>query len=262
MAETKFLDRAGLVHLWGAIKTRFEAVNDRIDEVELFKFPNVTIFGEPTINHGQMSNFSTVNYAQFPFVVDFRNRPFEINMAFTTGNDVTNQQNIIDSVFGLAFAVSNGKFLIAISTNGTNWDLGAQYGTYSVQPNTPYYVKISWDGSSYKVAYSTDKQTYTDDIVIASAADPYPRQIVIGVGDRDKAIPKVFGGIINLNDSNLIISGKVVWQGMDDAGLATRLAVDMSNLDDAGTGVINGLIDTKLGDVEAALDAILGGVGT
>lgn len=37
---------------------------------------------------------------------------------------------------------------------------------------------------------------------------------------------------------------------------ATRLAVDMSNLDDNGRNVINGMIDTKLGDIENILKTI------
>lgn len=220
------------------------ALEEQIKELELYKFPNAVIIGSPIINHGQVSGFSAENYLRFPFLVDFQNRAFTINMAFTTGSNVTTQQNIIDSAFGLAFAIKDGKFLIAISTNGTSWNLGAHSGTYSVQPNTSYKVRVSWNRIQYKVEYSLDGTNYYTDISLAQTASPYPRQITIGVGDLNAAQPHPFGGIIDLNYSDLYVSGDLVWQGMDDVGLATRAAIDLSNIDAAGVQRILNILAT------------------
>lgn len=213
------------------------AINElvaKVDDLELFKFPNVTIIGAPTINHGQISGFTSADFLKFPFLVDFHGQPFEINMAFTTGANVTNQENIFDSDYGLAFAIRSGHFVIAISTNGTTWDLGEGVGTYTVLPNTTYYVRLSWDGSSYKLAYSLDGSAYTDDITKAGTSQPYPRQIYIGVGENFASVVNHFAGTINLNKADLRIAGEVVWLGMDDAGLSTRADVSLSNIDAAG----------------------------
>lgn len=226
-------------------------VDDQIKEVELYKFPNVTIIGEPTINHGQISDFSSTSYLKFPFLVDFHNNAFEINMEFTTGSNVLNQENIFDSDFGLAFAVRQGKFVIAISTNGTSWNIGEGVGTHNVQARTTYYVRLSWNKLVYKLEYSFDNQTFTTDISKTAATQPYPKQIYIGVGENFTEIMNHFSGIINLNNASLKIGTEIVWQGMDDAGLSTRADTSLDNIDSDG--------EQKIKDLAAEVAVIFGG---
>lgn len=211
-------------------------IKAELAKLKLFKFPNATIFGQPTIQDGQVSNFSDTNYLQFPFLVNFAGRPWQIDCAFTTGADVSQQHNIFDSAFGLAFAFANGHFVMALSSDGQTWNIGAPEGTHDILPNTTYYVRIAWDGQTYTLAFSTDREEYTTDISVASTASLYPRQIVIGKSILSPGA--VFNGSINMNHAYLTISGKVVWQGMDDAGLATRMAIDMSNIDEAGVELL------------------------
>lgn len=223
------------------------AQKSELDELKLFKFPNVTIIGEPTINNGQISDFSVNDYLEFPFLVNFRDRAFEINFDIKTGSNVTAQENILDSDFGLAFAVRNSRFVMAVSTNGTSWNLGEIIGSNVILPNTSYRVKISYDRLRYKIQYSIDGgQTYIEDAVKTAAnQSPFPKQMYIGVGEVNAAVKNVFTGIINLNYANLKINNELVWQGMDDVGLATRLAVDMSNIDPAGEQKVKDIIATE-----------------
>lgn len=231
-----------------------DAIEDKIDEIQLFKFPNATIIGEPTIQNGQVSDFSTVSYLQFPFIVDLHNKAFEINFCFTTATNVQTQQNILDSRFGIALAISGGKGLMAISSNGTSWNIGSTAGTMNIESNTTYYAKLTWDGIQYKTALSTNGTDFTQDMVLVGAQAPHPTTIFIGGCDTvetgHSAHP--FLGSINLNKATLSIMGNVVWQGMDDAGLATRLATDMSNIDEAGEQKIKdiALANTITMDVE------------
>lgn len=218
------------------IETDITGIKSKIEDIELFKFPNVTIIGEPTIQNGQVSDFSTVNYLQFPFIVDLHNKAFEINFCFTTATNVQTQQNILDSKFGLALAIKDGKGLMAISSNGTSWNIGNTTGTMNIEPNTTYYAKLTWNGIQYKTALSTNGEDYTEDMVLVGAQAPHPTTIFIGGCDTLATghDPHPFLGTINLNNANLIVSGNVIWSGMDDAGLATRMATDMSNIDEAG----------------------------
>lgn len=87
------------------VNTKVSALEKKVEEIELTKIPNLTLFGSPTIQSGQIKAFTADNYAQFPFLVDFQSKPFEINMCVTMGANVTAQENIFDSEFGLAFAV-------------------------------------------------------------------------------------------------------------------------------------------------------------
>ena len=219
-----------------------------LDELKLFKFPNVTIIGEPTINNGQISDFSENNYLLFPFMVNLKDRVFEINFEVTTGSDVITQQNILDSEYCLAFAIRDSKFILALSTNGTSWDLGEIIGSSIVLPNRTYRIKISYDRMTYKVFYSIDggNEYILDAQKVVSEQSPYPKQMYIGVGGVYGTSSKnVFSGIINLNYANLKINGELVWQGMDEVGLATRLAVDMSNIDPAGEQKVKDIISTE-----------------
>lgn len=227
------------------IKRKVAELEQIVTELQLFKFPNATIIGTPKIDNGQVSGFSAEDYMQFPFIMDFRSKPFAIDMCFTTGDNVSTQQNIFDSKFGLAFAIISGHFVMAISTNGESWNVGAITGTHTVLPNTTYYVRISWDGSKYAIEYSFDASEYTLDATVNSAVQPFPKTVIIGVGDIDSSHPEPFLGTINLNRAYLSVNGTVFWQGMDDSGISTRMAVDMSNIDDAGKEVISGLAPVK-----------------
>lgn len=223
---------------------------DKGDSITMF--PNVTIFGQPTIQKSQISNFSANNYLQFPFVVDFAGRPWQIDCAITTGSNVSQQHNVLDSAFGLAFAFSGGKFVLALSSDGTSWNLGATSGTHTILANTTYYIRISWDGSVYKLAYSTDKETWVDDITVTSSASLASKQIIIGKSLDNRYI---FNGSINMSEAHLTISGKIVWEGMDDAGLATRMAIDLSNIDEEGKQRVNQIVnDGEVGQKLSELD--------
>lgn len=217
------------------LETDLHNIEKKVEDIETFKFPNATIIGNPVINNGQVSGFSDSDYLQFPYIVDFNGRPFVIDTNFTTSDDLTAQQNIFDSDFGFAFAIRNNHFVIAVSTNGTSWNLGEAVGTYTILPNTTYKVKLSWDGNIYKVAYSIDNgQTYIDDIALNASASPYPKQIYIGIGENFGSVLNFFKGSINLNYCELIISNTLDWQGMDDVGIASRLARDLSNISEMG----------------------------
>lgn len=217
------------------VQGHLQTLHDNIKDIELFKFPNATIIGEPIIQNGQVSGFTAENYLQFPFILDLHDKPFVIDFCFTTGNDVTTQQNILDSEFGLALAIANGKGLMAISHNGTSW-AGSIVGTLAIQPNTTYYARMSWNRMNYQTQLSTDGTTYTPDMNFGSTQSPYPRTMFIG-GCSGSAIghtPHPFSGTINMNYAYLTVDGNIIWQGMDDAGLATRMTTDVSNITEAG----------------------------
>lgn len=211
-------------------------LDEKVREIELSKVPNVTLRGELTVSQGQVSGFSTVSYMQFPFVLDLTNTAFQIDFCFTTATDVQTQQNILDSYFGIALAIANGKGLMAISSNGTSWNIGSIAGTMDIQSNTTYYARLTWDGLQYKTFLSTDGVVYTQDMVLVGAVRPYPRTIFIGGCDQVETghAPHPFLGTINMNKAYMYLNGQLYWQGMDDVGLDTRADLSLSNLDEVG----------------------------
>lgn len=210
----------------------------RIEDLIVSKFPNATPIGQPTVQDGYVSGFSATTYMQFPFEDISRGLPFDIYFSFTTSNDVTTQQNIIDSYFGIAVAISNSKGLMAISTNGTNWESGSIIGSNTISPNTTYYAKVSWTGTEYSTALSTDDKTYVPDMHYSNSNSPHKTAIYIG------GSPNIFGpnsahpfkGTINFRGAKVYLPtlDLTVWEGMADVAVASRANVSLSNLDEAG----------------------------
>lgn len=48
-------------------REEFDDLSDKVQDLQLFKFPNVTIFGEPTIQNGQISGFQKQTMYNFHF---------------------------------------------------------------------------------------------------------------------------------------------------------------------------------------------------
>ena len=241
-----------------------QAITNRINEIELYKTPNLSITGSPTVTQGQVSNFSDSNYMQFPFALDLSEATsISIIMAFTTGSNVTTQENILDSYYGIAVAISSGKFVLALGSTGSSWDIAnGVSGTATVEAETTYFVRISWDGTNYILSYSTDAgDTWTDDITVVSSTVLYETQVYIG-GSPDlfgAGTAKPFSGTINLNSWVINYNGQLFWQGMDDAGLATRANVDLSNLSDTGKAYVHRYATSSaIGGIKQTFDASTG----
>jgi hypothetical protein len=241
-----------------------KVIAQKIAEIELYKTPNVSIEGSPTITQGNISGFSNANYLQFPFALDLNEATsISIIMDFTTGADVTTQQNILDSYYGVAFAIISGKFVVSFGSNGSSWDIAnGTSGTFSVEANTAYKVRLSWDGTNYVLSYSTDDgDTWSDDITVVSSLVLHETQVFIG-GSPDifgAGTAKPFGGTVNLNKWLIIYNGQQFWQGMDDSGLATRANVDLSNLSDTGKNYVHRFATpTQIGGILSSFDPATG----
>lgn len=219
-------------------------IKGELEQVKLFKFPNATIFGEPVIDHGQVSGFSGTDYMMFPFLVDFAGRDWKIDFAFATGDDVTTEQSIIASEYGLSFGIESGHFNMRLSSDGETWDICDTAGTFDVLPGLTYYVRLEFDGEKYTASVSIDKENYTVDIEAASVLSLFPVSIYIGVGGIASGTPTPLLGSINMNYATVSISDNVIWAGMDDAGLETRASVDLSNLDASGIARLRTLAAT------------------
>lgn len=242
--------KADLSEIGDEVNTLAGKVNTletKVDELQLFKFPNATIEGSPTINNGQISNFNTTNYLRFPFEFKTEGRTWLLNGSFDTNTDVTTQQNIIDSSTSIALAVRNSKLVLALSTNGTNFNLGEHESTNNILANTKYYYRLSFSGTQYQLSTSTDKQEWLSEITIDSDQPIASKPMTISSPGHP------FGGVINLNDYDLTVANTLVWQGMDDVGMASRMDVNASNITQTG---IDKLKELLLGDIESLVDAI------
>lgn len=241
-----------------------QVITKKINEIELYKTPNLTITGSPTITQGQVSGFSASDYMQFPFALDlYEATSISIVMDITTGSNVTTQENILDSYYGIAVAIVDGKFVMSLGSTGSSWDIASGVtGTHTVEAETTYFVRVSWDGTNYVLSYSTDAgDTWTNDITVVSSTVLYQTAVYIG-GSPDlfgAGSAKPFSGTINLNKWIIIYNGQQFWQGMDDAGLATRANVDLTNLTEVGEAYVHRYATAnEIGGFKQTFDASTG----
>lgn len=215
-------------------KTVVGAVNEldaKIKDIQLYKFPNAIIIGQPTINNGQISGFTQQNYLTLPFLFDVGDRAFEFNYAFRTGDNVTIPQNLFGSNYCIASYIQNGKLNVRVSSNGISWDIVSLETSLNVLANTVYYIKIVFNKLNYTISASTDGTTYNQIGYVVNTKKPIAGNVFIGIGNNQN---NPFLGVINLNRWDIRLNNSIIWEGMDDVGLATRADISLSNLDEQG----------------------------
>lgn len=193
-------------------------LNTRIDLIEATTKPNMNIVGSPKFSQGVVSGFSANDYLMFPTQVNVGKNRVDFYMSFTTGADVTTQQNMLDSWCGLAVAISGGHLVLAVSDNGTTFTTDTSIWGLSV--NSSYNLKISFDYDLSSPSQYTVK-AYIDGGEIPYCAvsldgPVFPTATYWGGANPQSGVHHIFGGTINLNECRMDWNGTTVWRGYDE----------------------------------------------
>lgn len=196
----------------------FNELTHRVELIELTSHPNMTIVGNPTFTEGNVSGFTANDYLVFPTEVSVGTNHVEFYMSFHTGGNVTTQQNLMDSAYGLAFAIRNGTTVTAISTDGQSF-VGENTGG-TILANHSYRLKLEFihENGVYSVkTYLADGGgEYTQvGTGITASAPLYPTATYWG-GANPGHTTHIFGGSINLSQCWMDFNGKTVWRGYDE----------------------------------------------
>ena len=139
--------------------------------------PDFNMVGNVTMNSdGSYSGFSGSNYISFDKSFEVGSNTWEVVAKFTTTNSFPSLQGIYhfhnalsdSGRYGLIIRMQGNKFNF-VASSGYSWLFNAT-GSYTIQPNTTYWVKVSFDGSKYVLSYSLDGETYIEDIVQSSTS--------------------------------------------------------------------------------------------
>lgn len=193
---------------------------------------NVEIVGSLTNNQGVLSDFSPSNYAKFPNNFQPSNNSWEMTFKVTTGTIEDSWQHILAFQKGLTNAeryatrvsiTPNNKFGITLCYDGTTWDVAGEFagqGTHTVLANTTYYLKFEFTGTVYKLSYSFNGETYTQDCYVESSTPIYNSNTAYLIGIWNNGIFKEpFLGSINLKESYININGSRWWTGAENIEL-------------------------------------------
>lgn len=171
---------------------------------------NYETFGNPLLQDGLMSGFSTSNYIRTDTnALDLSVKPWVLNTKFTTGSDVSTQQIIFEGENGfrdaLRIQIYQGYMYNGYHVNGT-W-IFMDNASPTLQPNTTYWYRVevidgtinfytSLNGNDYDLSLSKNVSVY-----------PTPKKYNIGLGETAP-----FLGTLDLNETNITQNGEILWK--------------------------------------------------
>ena len=176
---------------------------------------NTDFVGSVINTSGVLSGFSNSNYATLPKAFSPGSDSWEQVWEIKLPNTSTTQTICwASNRAACSFGVDTDKyFYLSLSSNGSSFDIGETGGNYQVQANTDYWVKISYTGSAYTLAYSLsgEPESYVTDITISSSTPIYQNSSQFFVGNNGIS-SNIFTGSINLNNSYIKINDEIWWQ--------------------------------------------------
>lgn len=185
------------------------------------KIPNANVVGSPTIDDGVVSGFSTGNYLTLPNAFNPNSNTWEIVIKTTTPSSHSNSQVFFDSTNGssviravsIYFARGVGTFAYCLTGNTSNYDIADNItGSNVLDFSKTYYVKLIFDGTSYKSYISTDGADWKLDFSVMSSTKVYnATDCRLGYFACNTSL--YYQGSIDLNESYIKINGETWWEG-------------------------------------------------
>ncbi|MBQ9737931.1 MAG: hypothetical protein IJV75_00240 [Alphaproteobacteria bacterium] len=181
---------------------------------------NFTIAGSLGISAREetctFNKFSSANYVTLPENFDVSDgSTWEMVYKIRTGDNITTGQSICGHTgSGNADPVNpcikSSKFQLTTSKSSSSNIFSDVYGTATLEANTDYFVKIVFDGSAYILSYSTDGETFIEDIRKESTTPIWASNLAIGRQQgADSEYPWL--GSIDLTQSYIKINGELWW---------------------------------------------------
>ena len=183
------------------------------------EYGGYSVVGSLTNDNNVFSGFSGNNYLSLNGGFEVENKTWEVVAKFTTTDSFPNLQGIYhfhnaysyDGRYGFIVRMQGNKFNFTLSS-GYSWMLNAT-GTYTIQPNTTYWVKASFTGSKYVLSYSLDGKYFIEDISYSSTSPLLGGLNIMVAGvwyDGSNYIEPLLG-TLDLNECYMKIDNNLAW---------------------------------------------------
>lgn len=186
--------------------------NTTVTGIDVAKADDYDVVGNPVItDDGIASGFSSGNYLKTSIIN--RSKPFSQTFKILTPNDlsITEEGIFVEDTNTIYLSRiqlnANGYLALLLTSNGTSWDICESASTIALSVNTEYFIKLSWDGTTYKVDVSIDNKNFVTYIMVQSTLQLRSVPILIG---KQGVYP--FTGSIDLNSFKIYVNGNLVYQ--------------------------------------------------
>lgn len=203
------------------------------------------VVGSPTIIDNVASGFSSSNYVTIDTPKFSEADTWEIFTKITTRSDVTTGQYLYqisktsydNGRYGIVVTSGATQTIPSLSFNGSAWASDSDFtsvvnNNYTLEANTTYYTKLSFDGNCYRLEISKNNidwdvafEGYTTTKVCSGLT--YTR---LGSYNNNSSY---FRGSIDLNESYIKLDNKIVW-GIDAINVVDGVGC-LDNITDVAT---------------------------
>ena len=163
---------------------------------------------------GIVSGFNATNSLQLPEAFNPGNNPWEIVLKVKFGSRSCfffgNTTNTYGIVLGKYNTADGGKLHVYLSSNSSSWNIASGLGDLVLEDNTEYYIKLSYDLTSYKLEASVDGITWQTSTSINSSEKICQSTFYLG-SCWDSSITYCDGSI-DLSESYIKINNEIWWQ--------------------------------------------------
>lgn len=224
---------------------------------------NFTVIGSPTITDGVASGFSSSNYIDTGITFNPQGASWAFRFKYNTGADAYDTQQFIgiDNSKFIQIDLNAGKFELAISYAGDDWDILLNSGASDVGNYEEYYLEVGWDGTKYYIKRSTTGwdtlTTYAEQSSTTPISADFTSKTIKISNYMESTSPQdgwYLRGELDLNECAYYVDGVVVWTPYTEVPLTkTEISIDIGSGASAPTsstvGYIGKLYVTNGGDV-------------
>ena len=179
--------------------------------------------GSPTIVDNVASGFSSSNYVTIDTPKFSEADTWEIFTKLIIGSDVASEQYIYQfsktsadsGRFGVALINVSGVIGLNLSFTGSAWASDSDFtsvvnNNYTLEANTTYYAKFSFDGNCYRIEMSKNNIDWDIAVERYTTTKVYSELTYTRLGSYNgKSV--YFRGSIDLNESYIKLDDKIVW---------------------------------------------------
>ena len=180
-------------------------IMDNPQEDNFIKVGNVQVG-----NDGIVNGFGPANSLQLPQVFNPGDNSWEIVLKIKFGSRRCYFFGNTNGTYGIVLGKQNGKLEVSLSSNNSNWNITGDITDVALEDNTEYYIKLSYNLTSYQAEAPIDGITWQTSTIATSSEKIYQSIFYLGsCWDKSTAY---FDGSIDLSESYIKINNEIWWQ--------------------------------------------------